>query len=68
MQSRGFQGLPSQVQDLVLQGLDSEVESAKSKIEEAEENRPVDADLLGSLQGDIVRVEGLRSLLTSGQA
>ncbi len=68
MQSRGFQGLPSQVQDLVLQGLDSEVESAKSKIEEAEESRPVDADLLGSLQGDIVRVEGLRSLLTSGQA
>lgn len=68
MQSRGFQGLPSQVQDLILQGLDSEVESAKSKIEEAEEHRPVDADLLGSLQGDIVRVEDLRSLLTSGQA
>lgn len=68
MQSRGFQGLPAQVQEIVLNGLDSEVDSAKSKIKEAEQARPVDADLLGSLKGDITRVEGLRSLLTSGQA
>lgn len=68
MQSRGFQGLPSQVQELVLKGLDSEVKSAKSKIQEAEQARPVDADLLGSLKGDVIRVENLRSHLTSGQA
>lgn len=68
MQSRGFKGLPSQVQEIVLKGLDSEVESAKSKIQEAEQARPVDADLLGSLKGDVTRVENLRSHLTSGQA
>ena len=68
MQSRGFQGLPSQVQEIVLKGLDSEVKSAKSKIQQAEQAKPVDADLLGSLKGDVTRVEDLRSRLTSGQA
>lgn len=68
MKSRGFLGLPTQVQELILNGLDGEVKAAESSIKDIEQTQPIDADMLSALKGDIVRVKRLRTVLTSGQA
>ncbi len=68
MKTTGFLGLPAQIQELVLKGLDAEVKATEARIQEAERSRPVDLAHLGSLKGDLTRVEALRSSLTSGQA
>ncbi|QIM15471.1 hypothetical protein G7067_02085 [Leucobacter insecticola] len=68
MKSRGFLGLPSQVQELILNGLDDEVNTAESSIKVIEQTQPLDTDMLSALKGDILRVKRLRTALTSGQA
>ncbi|QIK63547.1 hypothetical protein G7068_10325 [Leucobacter viscericola] len=68
MKTPGFLGLPENVQALVLERLDAEIEAAKAQVEEVEQSKPVDRDLLKSLQGDIARSEDLRTRMVNGQA
>lgn len=67
MSTTGFLGLPSDVQEIVLQGLDEEVRAARQAISAAEQSRPVDPALVKSLKGDVAHAEALQSRLTGGQ-
>ncbi|QIM17675.1 hypothetical protein G7066_01265 [Leucobacter coleopterorum] len=68
MKTPGFLGLPENVQALVLERLDAEIEAAKAQVAEVEQSKPVDRDLLKSLQGDIAHTEDLRTRMVNGQA
>lgn len=67
MYSESFQRLPQHVQDIVTAGIDKEIETSFSRIEEARSAGNRDAEI-GFLEGDIMRSSALRKELTGDDA
>lgn len=66
MSTQSFLRLPQSVQDLVIEGLDEEVRTAFSRIEEAQ--AAGQDDEVRFLEGDIMRASALRQRLTGEAA
>lgn len=66
METRGFLGLPEQIQEDVLQSLIEEADRTKAAIADAEQEQPVDEDHLIGLKNDIEAIEDLQSRFIAG--
>ncbi|PRI12424.1 hypothetical protein [Leucobacter massiliensis] len=60
MDTSGFQRLPHAVQQLVLDGLDNEVQAGLERLEESKKAGSLGAEQTASLEGDIRRAAELR--------